>query len=79
MFDLILDLLPDEIGEFLGFGATGGATYLYVKKLKDDLIKGELSISELEKESKQKVSDLKVQMEKNCLSESALQYVKENF
>lgn len=72
MFDFIFDLLPDEPGEYLGFGITGTATYLYLDHK-----------NVLNKDEKMKTKELKARLEKmahtmreNSLSEEAINYLK---
>jgi hypothetical protein len=79
MFDLILDLLPDEPGEVLGFTFFTGATIYYINSINEDLRKQESRYSNLSNITQREISKLKEELERNTLSESARNYVRDNF
>lgn len=72
MIDVILDLLPDETGEVIGFALMGGMTYLYIDNL-DAQIENQKSKAE---EIKGKMEDLSRKFNSNCLSPEAINYLK---
>ncbi|MBA2403867.1 MAG: hypothetical protein H0V66_03775 [Bdellovibrionales bacterium] len=67
-----LDLLPDDLGEYLGCSLFTGATYLYVGHVNSKTGK-EKNKAEAAKE---KIEELSRSIEKNCLSEDAINYLK---
>lgn len=79
MLDLILDLLPDEPGEVLGFVLFTGATLYYVNHINEELLKQEASYRNLASVTQREISRLKEEIERNTLSESARNYVRDNF
>jgi hypothetical protein len=66
------DLLPDELGEYIGCSLFTGATYLYVDHIKSQA-QNEKSKVDV---ARQKIDELSRSMEKNCLSDEALNYLK---
>ncbi len=73
MIDLILDLLPDETGEYIGATLMGGATYLYL----DTLHEKNLTEKQKAEALKQKIRELSETVDKSCLSPEAMAFLKE--
>ena len=67
-----LDLLPDDLGEYIGCGLFAGATYLYIDHVQSQA-GNEKKKSE---EAKEKIKELSRSIEKSCLSDEALEYLK---
>lgn len=72
MIDLFLDLLPDETGEYIGFGLMTGATYLYLDHIEGKTTNAKSKVEEM----KGKMQELSRTINNNCLSPEALNFIK---
>ena len=90
MWEFIKNLLPDEIGEIFGLGLFSGGSYLGIKHFINKEHKAKTEREELEnklnqiitkqnKEFSSKEDELKKKIKNSCLSDEALNFIKNNF
>jgi hypothetical protein len=68
----IFDLLPDEIGEWIGCGLIGSASCLYIDHVKS----GRKTEKSKAQEMKVKMEELSKRFNSSCLSPEAINYLK---
>ena len=79
MLDFLLSLLPDDVGEFLGFGLLGGCSYMGIKHMSKKVNAEKYKGQEMEEKLNKIILKQSDKIKKNCLSDEAMDFIKDNF